>query len=203
MYKSYYGFKENPFQITPDPAHLFMSRSHADTYMHLEYALTKDRGFVVVTGKIGSGKTSLISLLTRELGTQLKVGVLSPKIGQTGRFMEMICRQFGLDVTDVDTAEILWTLRDFLIRERSAGSRKVLIVDEAHNLTDTIIEELRMLANLETGGHYLVQIILVGRPELKQKLQRNMVKQFVHRVTVHCHLGGLGKDEVGQYIRHR
>ncbi|MBW2561074.1 MAG: AAA family ATPase [Deltaproteobacteria bacterium] len=203
MYKSYYGFKEKPFQMTPDLAHLFMSRGHADTYAHLEYALAEDRGFVVVTGEVGSGKTSLINLLIGGLGADFKVGVLTPGIAQQEQFMETVCRQFGLDVTSVDTAEMPGIFRDFLIRQRSAGNRVILIVDEAQDLTDTTIEELRMFANLETRRQYLVQIILAGRPELKERLQQNRVREFVQRATVSCHLGGLGKDEVGRYIRHR
>ncbi|MBA7573609.1 hypothetical protein ES708_15407 [subsurface metagenome] len=203
MYKSYYGFKEKPFQMTPDPAYLFMSRGHADTYTHLEYALMENKGFVVVTGEIGSGKTSLINLLIRRFEAHFKIRVISQNITRTERFMEMICRQFGLDVTGVDKAGMLGAFRDFLIRQQSAGSRAVLIVDETQELTDTTLEEIRMLANLETQKHYLIQIILVGQPELKQRLQQNRVRQFVQRVTVYCHLNGLDKDEVGQYIRHR
>jgi len=189
--------------MTPDPACLFMSRGHADTYAHLEYALVKNKGFVVVTGEVGSGKTSLINLLIIRLGAHFKVGVLNPNIAQPEQFMEMICRQFGLDVTGVDTAGMPGVFRDFLIRQRSAGSRAVLIVDEAQNLTDTILEEIRMLANLETQRHSLIQIILVGQPELKQRLRQNRVKEFVQRSTIYCHLNGLDKDEVDQYIRHR
>jgi len=189
--------------MTPDPAYLFMSRGHADTYAHLEYALKEDRGFVVVTGEVGSGKTSLINLLIGGVGAHFTVGVLNPDIAQPERFMAMVCRQFGLDLTGVDTAGMPEAFRDFLIRQRSAGSRVILIVDEAQGLTDTIIEEIRMLANLKTERHYLVQIILVGQPELKQRLQQNRVTEFVQRGTVCCHLSGLEKDEVAPYIRHR
>lgn len=203
MYESYYGFKEKPFEMTPDPAYLFMSRGHANTYAHLEYSLMEDKGFVVVTGEVGTGKTSLINLLIRELGAHYTIGILNPNIAQPEQFMKEISRQFGLDVTGVDTTGTLWAFRDLLIRLRNAGSRAILIVDEAQKLTDTIIEELRLLANLRAGRRYLVQMILVGQPELKRRLEHNKVKEFVQRVTVHCHLGGLCKDEVGQYIRHR
>ena len=205
MYKSYYGFGEKPFQMTPDPAYLFMSRGHADTYAHLEYALMEDKGFIVVTGEVGSGKTSLINLLIRECGGHFTVAVLNPNIARTrsGQFTEMICRQFDLDVTRVGTAEMPGIFRDFLIAQQGAGNRAILIVDEAQGLTDTIMEEIRILANLRTGRHYLVQIILAGQPELKQNLRQNKVRQFVQRVTVCRHLGNLDKDEVGQYIHHR
>jgi len=204
MYKSYYGFRKKPFQMTPDPAYLFMSRGHADTYAHLEYALMEDKGFIVITGEVGSGKTSLINLLIRECGGQFTVGVLNPNIARTrsGQFTEMICRQFDLDVTGVGTAEMPGIFRDFLIMQQGAGSRAILIVDEAQGLTDTMMEEVRLLANLRTGRHYLVQIILAGQPELEQKLRQNKVRQFVQRVTVCRHLGDLDKNEVGQYIRH-
>jgi len=203
MYKSYYGFKEKPFQMKPDPSHLFMSRGHADAYAHLEYALAEDRGFVVVTGEVGSGKTSLVNLLVESLGAGFTIGVLTPDFARHEPFMAAICRRFGVNVAGVDTAGIPTSLRDFLIGRRDAGRRAVLIVDEAQSLTDTAIEEIRMLANLQTQGQYLVQVILTGRPALKRKLQQNRVREFVQRVTVSCHLGGLGKDEVGRYIRHR
>ncbi|MBN2396960.1 MAG: AAA family ATPase [Deltaproteobacteria bacterium] len=203
MYKAYYGFKENPFRMTPDPACFFMGRDHTDAYRHLEYALEKDRGFMVVTGEPGSGKTSLVNLLLREQAARFTIGVLNPKNAQTERCMETICRRFGLDVTGVDTAETAVILRDFLLRKRSAGRRVILIVDDAQNLTDAAIEEIRMLANLEAERRYLMQIILVGRPELRRILQKNRVREFVQRVTVSCHLNGLGRDEIGRYIRHR
>lgn len=204
MYKSYYGLKEKPFQIKPDPASLFMSRGHADTYAHLQYALSEDRGFVIVTGEIGSGKTSLVNLLVESLGAGLTIGVLTPDFARHEPFMAAICRRFGVTVTaGVDTAGIPGLLRDFLVGRRDAGKRAVLIVDEAQDLTDTAIEEIRMLANLKTQGQYLVQMILAGRPELKRKLQQNRVREFVQRATVSCRLGRLGKDEVGRYLRHR
>jgi general secretion pathway protein A len=203
MYKAYYGFKEKPFQTTPDPARLFMSKSHADAYTHLKYAIQENKGFVVLTGETGSGKTSLLNLLIGELGTHFEIGVLNRNIARPEWFMETVCRQFGLDVNGMDTTGISKRLRDFLVRQRDTGNRVILIVDEAHDLSDTAIEGIRMLANLETEGHYLIQIILAGRPELTQKLQHNRVREFVQRAVVHCHLSGLDRDEVGQYIHHR
>lgn len=203
MYTSYYGFRQKPFQTISDPAHLFMSRGHADVYAHLEYALMEDKGFMVVTGAAGSGKTSLINLLTREFGTRLTIAVLRPDIVPLGRFTEEMSRRFAPGISDIDTAEMSGAFRDFLIGKRSAGSRAVLIVNEAQGLTDTAIEEIRMLANLRTGRRYLIQIILVGRPELKERLCQNRVHLFVQRVTVCRHLPGLKSDEVGRYIRHR
>jgi len=203
MYKAYYGFTENPFRVTPDPACFFMGRGHENTYKHLEYAIEKDRGFMVVTGEPGSGKTSLVNLLLREQAARFTIGVLNPKTAQTERCMETICRKFGLDVTGVDTAETALILRDFLLRKRCAGRRVILIVDDAQDLSDAAMEEIRMLANLEAERRYLMQIILVGRTELRRRLQKNRVREFVQRVTVSCRLNGLGKDEIGRYIRHR
>jgi len=203
MYTSYYGFREKPFQMTPDPSYLYMSRGHADTYTHLEYALTEDRGFVVITGGFGSGKTSLINLLITELGSPFTVGVLTPNMGQSEQFSEVIYHRFGLDLTGVDSTEMPGIFRDFLIRHYRAGSRVILIVDEAQRLTDRVVEEIRLLANLKAGRRYLLQIILAGQPELKQMLTKNWVRQFVQRVTVCCHLDALGIDEMDRYIRHR
>ncbi|HPQ42819.1 MAG TPA: AAA family ATPase [Syntrophales bacterium] len=203
MYKTYYGFKEKPFNMTPDPDYLFMSRGHSDTYTHLEYAIVENKGFVVITGEIGSGKTTLINFLLRRIKTNVKVGVLNQTMAQPKQFMKMICQEFGLETSGLDKAEMLNRIKDFLVKQFNAKSRVALIVDEAQNLPDKTIEEIRMLSNLESEKHHLIQIILVGQSELKDKLQQKKLEQFVQRVTVYCHLNGLDKDEVDQYIRHR
>ncbi|MEJ2731848.1 MAG: AAA family ATPase [Deltaproteobacteria bacterium] len=203
MYESFYGFKEKPFDLHPDPDYLYMSRVHENTYTHLEYAILENKGFVVVTGEIGSGKTTLINYLLNKIGDDIQVGLVNNTNILPAEFLKMVCKEFELDPKTNDKAELIDIFSGYLIDQFAAGERVVLIIDEAQNLTNDTMEEIRMLSNIETEKHHLIQIILVGQPELKFKLQQGNLKQFVQRVTVHCHLKGLEKDEVAQYINHR
>jgi general secretion pathway protein A len=203
MYESFYGFKEKPFDLHPDPDYLYMSRVHENTYVHLEYAIVENKGFVVVTGEIGSGKTTLINYLLNKIGEDIQVGLVNNTNILPAEFLKMVCQEFELNPKTNDKAELIDIFSGFLIDQFAAGERVVLIVDEAQNLTNDTMEEIRMLSNIETDKHHLIQIILVGQPELRFKLQQSNLKQFVQRVTVHCHLKGLENDEVKEYINHR
>jgi general secretion pathway protein A len=203
MYESFYGFKEKPFDLHPDPDYLYMSRVHENTYVHLEYAIIENKGFVVVTGEIGAGKTTLINYLLNKIGEDIHVGLINNTNIRPAEFLKMICQEFELDPKTDDKAELIDIFSGYLIDQFAAGERVVLIIDEAQNLTNDTMEEIRMLSNIETEKHHLIQIILVGQPELKFKLQQSNLKQFAQRVTVHCHLKGLEKDEVKEYINHR
>jgi len=203
MYKSYYGFKEKPFNLTPDPDYLFMSRGHEEAYTHLEYAITENKGFVVITGEIGSGKTTLINFLLRKLGRNIQVAVVNHTLVQPKQFLKMICHEFEIPVDGMDKSEMLNVFQEFLLKQFAERKRIALIIDESQNLPDKTIEEIRLLSNLESEKQHLLQILLLGQPDLKQKLQRKSLEQFIQRVTVYWHLNGLEKDEVDQYIRHR
>ena len=203
MYESFYGLKEKPFNITPDPDYLYMSQAHENAYIHLQYALEEHKGFVVITGEIGAGKTTLINLLLRNLPQDVHVGVINHANVLPLQFIKMICQELELEVTGLDKAEMLDNLHGFLLRQFAERKRVVLIIDEAQNLPEKTIEEIRMLSNLDAEKHHLIQMILVGQPELKSKLQQRELKQFAQRVTVYCHLRGLNKEEVRQYINHR
>ncbi len=203
MYESFYGFKEKPFDLHPDPDYLYMSRVHENTYVHLEYAIIENKGFVVVTGEIGAGKTTLINYLLNKIGEDIQVGLINNTNIRPAEFLKMICQEFELDPKTDDKAELIDIFSGYLIDQFAAGERVVLIIDEAQNLTNDTMEEIRMLSNIETEKHHLIQIILVGQPELKFKLQQSNLKQLAQRVTVHCHLKGLEKDEVKEYINHR
>jgi general secretion pathway protein A len=203
MYESFYGFKEKPFDLHPDPDYLYMSKVHEDTYVHLEYAIVENKGFVVVTGEIGSGKTTLINYLLNKIGADIQVGLVNNTNILPAEFLKMVCQEFELNPKTNDKAELIDIFSGYLIEQFAVGERVVLIVDEAQNLTNDTMEEIRMLSNIETEKHHLIQIILVGQPELKFKLQQRNLKQFAQRVTVHCHLKGLEKDEVNEYISHR
>jgi general secretion pathway protein A len=203
MYESFYGFKEKPFNLTPDPGFLYMSHGHENAYTHLEYAIAENKGFVVITGEIGSGKTTLINFLLQNINKDLLVGIVNHTSIPPLEFIKMICREFELEVGQMDKAGLLEALQQFLLRQFARKKRVVLIIDEAQNLPPKTMEEIRMLSNIEAEKHHLIQIILAGQPELKSKLQRRDLEQLAQRVTAYCHIGGLNEDEVNQYIRHR
>jgi len=203
MYESFYGMKEKTFNLNPDPDYLYMSHGHENAYTHLEYAIAENKGFVVITGEIGSGKTTLINYLLYNLQLDIQIGLINNTNIAPSQFLRMICREFEIEVNGKDKVEAMDAFQDFLLRKYSEKNRVLLIVDEAQNLSPKTMEEIRMLSNLEAEKHHLIQMILVGQPELKYKLQRKDMQQFAQRVTVHCHLDGLSQDEVGEYIRHR
>jgi general secretion pathway protein A len=203
MYETFYGLREKPFNLNPDPEYFFMSREHEETYTQLEYAIAENKGFVVITGEIGSGKTTLINYLLRRLKPDIEVAVLHHTLVRPKQFIKMICQEFELSSDKMNKAEMLDLFYNFLLEQFAAGKRVVLIIDESQNLPETTLEEIRMLSNLESEKSHLLQIILLGQPELKHKLEQKNLEQFVQRVTVYWHLEGLSHDEVGQYIRHR
>jgi general secretion pathway protein A len=203
MYESFYGLKEKPFELLPDPSYLFMSASHENAFTHLEYAVAENKGFVVISGEIGSGKTTLINYLLDRIQPDLIAGLINSPNVTPGQFIKMMCREYELDVTGYNKADSLMLFNFFLIDQYAVGKRVILIVDEAQNISPATMEEIRMLSNLETEKHHLLQIILVGQPQLKETLRREDLVQFAQRVTVHCHLDGLSDDEVQNYIQYR
>jgi general secretion pathway protein A len=203
MYESFYGLKEKPFNLLPDPEYLFMSQGHENVYTHLEYAIAENKGFVVITGEIGSGKTTLINFLLNRIGQNIHVGLISNTYVRPTQLVKMICKEFELEVEGMDKAEMIELFHGFLLRQYAEKSRVLLIIDEAQNLMPESMEEIRMLSNLEAEKHHLIQMTLVGQPELKYKLQRKELRQFAQRVTVSCHLDGLNGGEVDKYIRYR
>ena len=180
-----------------------MSRAHENAYTHLEYAISENKGFVVITGEIGAGKTTLINHLLRRIGQTFQVGLVNHTNASPLQFIRMACQEFELDVEGLDKAEMLDRFHQFLLAQFSRRRRVILIIDEAQNLPLRTIEEIRMLSNLEAEKHHLIQMILAGQPELRGKLKRKALAQFAQRVTVHTHLEGLGEEEVGRYIGHR
>ena len=203
MYESFYGLKEKPFNLTPDPDYLYMSPGHENAYTHLEYAIQESKGFVVVTGEVGSGKTTLINYLLRKIPQAIHVGIINNTFVDPQELLKMICHEFEIQFEDSDKTALLTRLYGYLLEQYSKRERVVLIIDEAQNLSEKTLEEIRMLSNLESEKHHLIQMILVGQPQLKEKLQRKSLEQFIQRVTVNCHLDALDKDQVEGYIRHR
>jgi general secretion pathway protein A len=203
MYESFYGLKEKPFNLTPDPDYLYMSPGHENAYTHLEYAIQESKGFVVVTGEVGSGKTTLINYLLRKIPQAIHVGIINNTFVQPQELLKMICHEFEIQFEDSDKTMLLTRLYGYLLEQFSKRERVVLIIDEAQNLSEKTLEEIRMLSNLESEKDHLIQMILVGQPQLKEKLQRKSMEQFVQRVNVYCHLDALDKVDVENYIRHR
>ena len=203
MYESFYGLKEKPFELLPDPGYLFMSASHENAFTHLEYAVAENKGFVVISGEVGSGKTTLINYLLDRIQPDLIAGLINNPNVTPGQFVKMMCREYELDVMGYNKADCLMLFNFFLIDQYAAGKRVILIVDEAQNISPATMEEIRMLSNLEAEKHHLLQIILVGQPQLKDTLRRQELVQLAQRVSVHCHLDGLSGEEVKNYIQYR
>ncbi len=203
MYETFYHFKENPFRLTPDPAYVFMSGTHGEAYTHLEYAVQENKGFVVITGEIGAGKTTLMHVLMQKVPKEVVTAVLTQTSLLPIEFLRRVCDEFEIKPAGPDKASLLDAFHGYLLDQYAAGRRVVLMIDEAQNLPLATLEELRMLSNLETQKEHLIQMILLGQPDLKAKLRRKGLEQFVQRVTVHYHLRSLDREETAAYIRHR
>jgi general secretion pathway protein A len=203
MYESFYGLKEKAFNLNPDPEYFYMSREHENAYVHLEYAIRESKGFAVITGEVGSGKTTLINYLLYKLKLDINIGLITNTHIPASQFLKAICREFEIDIDVREKVDIMEIFQDFLLERYAQNERVLLIIDEAQNISPEAMEEIRMLSNLEAEKSHLIQIILIGQPELKYKLQRNDLKQFAQRVSTHYHINGLNKDEVNNYIQYR
>ena len=203
MYESFYGLTEKPFNLLPDPDYLYMSAGHEDIFTHLEYAVSENKGFVVVTGEVGSGKTTLINYLISKSLSGVELALINNTYIAPNQVIKSICREFEIKTDGLDRDEMLDLFHNFLIEKYSLSKRVILIFDEAQNLSIKTLEEIRMLSNLEAEKNHLIQIILSGQPELRGKLKDHRLKQFVQRITVYCHLSGLSQAEVDHYIKYR
>lgn len=203
MYEAHYGLREKPFGLHPDPEYLYMSPAHDEVFAHLQYAVGDNKGFVVITGEIGSGKTTLINYLLKKIPPDVSVGLISNTSIPPPQFLRAVCQEFDLGAAGMDKTAILDIFNQFLIQQHADGRRVILIVDEAQNLPQRTLEEVRLLSNLEAEKHHLIQIILVGQPELRDKLRTPGMEQLLQRVSVHCHVECLGRSEVRSYVRHR
>ena len=203
MYEKFYQLRERPFALSPDPEYLYPSRVHREALDYLRYGLETHAGFVVITGEIGSGKTTLLQTLLRGLDPQTTVGRIVNTILDPRELLETIMIDFGLDPTGRSKPLILRDLAQFLVDQRLAGRLVLLVIDEAQNLSLAALEELRMLSNLETEKSKLLQIVLVGQPNLRDKLGAPELEQLRQRITVSYHLMPLDPDETARYINHR
>ena len=206
MYLSFFGIAEKPFAITPDPRYLYLGRHHADALAHLVYGINDAGGFIQLTGEVGTGKTTTIrSLLARAPKTAEIALVINPRLSPLD-FLRTICEELGIGVAEgeqVSAKELVDQLNHYLLKAHAAGRRVVLIVDEAQNLSVEVLEQVRLLTNLETESQKLLQIILIGQPELRELLGRNDLRQLAQRVTARFHLQPLAREETIAYIRHR
>jgi general secretion pathway protein A len=193
MYTSFFGLNEKPFSITPDPRYLFMSERHGEALAHLVYGVTESGGFMQLTGEVGTGKTTLVrTLLLNRMPENADVAVvLNPQLSAR-EFLVSICEELGITVPN-----------QHLLNAHADGRRTILVVDEAQNLAPDVLEEVRLLTNLETAKQKLLQIILIGQPELRELLARNDLRQLAQRITGRYHLEPLSRDETAAYIEHR
>lgn len=203
MYEAFYGFREKPFSIIPDPAFLYFSPKHQMAFDLLEYGLMNQAGFNVITGEIGTGKTTLIRHLLGQLGPDVEVGLISNTHQSFGELMQWILFAFNLEYRGKEKVEMFHTLLDFLVQQYGQNKRTVLIIDEAQNMPAATLEELRMLSNVNADKDQVLQVILAGQAGLRDTLRRPELEQFAQRIAVDYHLEALNQEETRAYIRHR
>lgn len=204
MYNQFYGFKEKPFKLTPDPDFFYHSSVHRQALAYLTYGLEDKQGFIALTGEVGSGKTTVIQVLLNSLKDTTKVAKINNTNDLTSlQLLEMIVRDFGLTIKGGSKTELLESLNRFLLEQHALGNYALLIVDEAQNFTTALLEEIRLLSNLETSKEKLLQIILSGQPELAHKLRQPELRQLAQRITVTFHMTGLDRKETEGYIHYR
>ncbi|MDD5552771.1 MAG: AAA family ATPase [Candidatus Omnitrophica bacterium] len=204
MYCKFYGFKERPFNVTSDPAFFFLSRQHKEALSHLTYGTAQRKGILAVTGEIGTGKTTLCRFFLNRLPKNVKTAfILNPYFSEI-QLLEAIVNDFGIKVKNKSRLGFIWELNHFLLRESEAGNNVVLIIDEAQNLKPSALEQVRLLSNLETEKDKLLQIILMGQPELNSKLDLYDLRQLKQRIMVRYHITPLeNAAEAAEYVNHR
>jgi general secretion pathway protein A len=202
MYLKFYGFKEKPFQIVPNPRYLYRSEKHKKALSYLQYGLREDVGIILLTGEVGSGKTTLIQFLCSKLNQKTEVAAIFNTHVSSAELMHMILENFKLTHSE-EKADNIKTLNTHLTRLYRNGKRALLIIDEGQNLEPQALEEIRMLSNFQTRERMLLQIMLVGQPELVDKLRHPSMRQFVQRIAVKYHLTGLNRSDTSKYIAYR
>ena len=206
MYLKFFGLNEKPFAITPDPRYLYLSERHAEALAHLMYGINESGGFVQLTGEVGTGKTTIVRSLLAQAPKDAEIAlILNPKM-TAPEFLLTICEELGLGVAGESSRslkDLVDTLSRRLLEAHAAGRRVVLVVDEAQNLSPEVLEQVRLLTNIETNTQKLLQIILIGQPELRELLARNELRQLAQRITGRYHLDPLSREETTAYVRHR
>jgi len=203
MYLEYLGLKEKPFSITADPSFLYLSRKHREALSHMTYGVRERKGFIEITGDIGTGKTTLCKAFLRQLDPTTKTAlILQPGISEL-QLLQSVVQDFGLNPTQPSRFTLFNQLNQFLLAQAEEGHDVVLVIDEAQNLSLRLLEEIRLLSNLETDKEKLIQIIFVGQPQLREKLAQPSLEQLRQRIGVRYHITPLDVDELRTYINHR
>lgn len=203
MYETFFGLKEKPFNVTADPAFFFMSKRHKEALSHMIYGIQQRKGILSITGEIGTGKTTLCRVLLNSLDKEIKSAfILNPNFSSL-ELLHIIVEDFGISPSIKSKVSLVSDLNNFLIKESQKNHNVVLIIDESQNLDPSQLEQIRLLTNLETAKEKLLQIILVGQPELKEKLELPNLKQLSQRIAVRYHILPLEKNEMEDYINHR
>ena len=203
MYEEFYGFQKSPFNITPDPRFLFFSHRHREAYDHLLFGIGERKGFIQLTGEVGAGKTTLCRAVLEQLGSEYKTAlILNPSLTSM-QLLRTILGELGIEYRGNDRARALSLLNSFLLEQLAEGNDVVLVIDEAQDLSDRLLEQVRLLSNLETDQRKLLQIVLMGQPELRDKLNQKHLRQLRQRITVRYHLQPLSRHETEFYIQHR
>jgi general secretion pathway protein A len=203
VYQEFYGLTEAPFDITPNPRFLFYSAKHREAFNHLLYGIRERKGFVQLTGEVGAGKTTLCRAAMEQLDQHYTTALILNPVMSAEELMRAIGFEYGLPVSGLDKLTTLAVINQFLLHQVEHGKDTVLIIDEAQDLTDELLEQVRLLSNLETDNRKLLQIVLMGQPELRDRLNNPKLRQLRQRITVRFHLPPLSKIELGKYIRHR
>ena len=203
MYEKFFNLKSKPFELVPNPEFLYQSPSHKKALNYLNYGLRERAGFILLTGEVGSGKTTIIKNLIKNLDDDVELSILFNTRVSSKQLVALINDDFGLDVGRKDKITLLHDLNDHLLELHAQNKRPVIIIDEAQNLDSHVLEELRLISNLEVANAKLIQIILVGQPELNSTLAKDKLRQLRQRISVHCQLMPLTREEVEDYVFHR
>jgi general secretion pathway protein A len=205
MYQKYFGFSKKPFSIVPDPHYFFLSAGHAEALAHLSYGINNDGGFVLLTGDVGTGKTTACRRLLEMLPEGAEVAfILNPELSVV-ELLVSICREFGISPPEgpATNQTLVSGIHDYLLAVHSRGRRAILILEEAQNLKPELLEQIRLLTNLETNEHKLLQVIMIGQPEFRDLLDQPRMVQLSQRITARYHLGPLSREETARYVQHR
>jgi len=204
MYESFFGLREPPFSLNPDPRFLWLSETHREGLAALAYGIASRKGFILLTGGVGTGKTTLLRAALARMPETVEVALLANTEGLTGLdLLKLVATEFHVREPLGDRADCLIAIKSFLLEQARAGTRAVLVIDEAQNLALETLEQVRLLSNLETDAQKLVQIVLTGQPELRRKLQREQLQPLLQRIVIDHHLAPLRPYEVHAYLEHR
>lgn len=203
MYTAFYGFTDPPFVITPNPRYLFFSEKHREAFNHLLFGIRQRKGFMQLTGEVGSGKTTLCRALLEQLGDRYITALILNPMFSESQLLRAVIKELGLGDGARDRLHNYGVLNKFLLAKAEEDKDVVLIIDEAQNLTFPLLEQVRLLSNLETHDRKLIQIVLIGQPELRAKLNDPALRQLRQRITIRYHLGSLSEDETRRYLEHR